>query len=77
MYPIRKELVGKRFMCVADKTQNGRPNSRSNRASNPLDYAWRCGIIRACTEEDSDNIDQKVRTSKTVEKTIVYGSKLI
>lgn len=61
MYPIRKDLVGKRFMCVPDKTtQNGRPNSRSNRSTNPLDYTWKCGIIRACTEEDSNNIDQKV-----------------
>lgn len=60
-YPIRKELVGKRFMCVRDRTtQNSRQNSRSNRFSNPLDYTWKCGIIRACTEQDSNDIEQKV-----------------
>ena len=60
MYPFRKELVGKRFLCVREKSTNNRPNSRSSRLSNPLEYQWKCGIIRACTEEDSNDPEQKV-----------------
>lgn len=52
MYPFRKELVGKRFLFVRSNDKGPRPNSRSTRASNSLDFQWKSGIIRACSEKD-------------------------
>ncbi|XP_032237304.2 uncharacterized protein LOC5512047 isoform X2 [Nematostella vectensis] len=59
MYPCRKELVGKRFLCVEEKNSQ-RSKSRSSKPSNPLDYPWKSGIIRACTEKESDHPELKV-----------------
>ncbi|XP_078359061.1 uncharacterized protein LOC144643626 isoform X2 [Oculina patagonica] len=60
MYAFRQaELVGKRFLCVRVKNAH-RPNSRSSRVSNPLDYQWKVGVIRACNETDFHHPELKV-----------------
>ena len=60
MYAFRQaELVGKRFLCVRVKNAL-RPNSRSSRVSNPLDYQWKVGVIRACSEKDFHHPELKV-----------------
>lgn len=53
------ELVGKRFLCVREKNSL-RPNSRSSRVSNPLDYQWKVGVIRACSDKDVHHLELKV-----------------
>lgn len=63
MYAFRQaELVGKRFLCVRAKNCL-RPNSRSSRVSNPLDYQWKVGVIRTCNEQDVQHPELKVRAS--------------
>lgn len=59
------ELVGKRFLCVREKNSL-RPNSRSSRVSNPLDYQWKVGVIRACSEKDIHHPELKVRDWSSV-----------
>lgn len=60
MYSFRQaELVGKRFLCVRQKNSL-RPNSRSSRVSNPLDYQWKVGVIRSCSEKDPHHPELKV-----------------
>ena len=61
MYAFRQaELVGKRFLCVREKNYL-RSNSRSRRVSSPLDYQWKVGVIRACSEKDFHHSELKVR----------------
>lgn len=61
MYAFRQaELVGKRFLCVREKNTL-RPNSRSRRVANPLDYQWKVGVIRVCSEKDFNHPELKVR----------------
>lgn len=63
MYAFRQaELVGKRFLCVREKNTL-RPNSRSRRVANPLDYQWKVGVIRVCSEKDFNHPELKVRES--------------
>ena len=59
MYAFRQALVGKRFLCVREKNSL-RPNSRSSRVSNPLDYQWKAGVIRACSDKDFHHPELKV-----------------
>ena len=59
------ELVGKRFLCVREKNSL-RPNSRSSRVSNPLDYQWKVGVIRTCTDKDINHPELKVRDWSSV-----------
>lgn len=60
MYAFRQaELVGKRFLCVREKNYL-RSNSRSRRVSSPLDYQWKVGVIRACSEKDFHHSELKV-----------------
>ena len=64
MYPFRKELVGKRFLFVRSSEKGSRPSSRSTRASNPIDYQWKSGVIRACNEKDSHAKELQVSGEK-------------
>lgn len=68
----RKDIVGKRFLCVSSNSINGGGQSSSpiksaihqqqqrTTQNEPARWAWRAGVIRAATHHNTDQHDLQV-----------------
>lgn len=60
-YPVRKELVGKRFLVIEEAGL-----SRRGKNQNLESFNWKAGYIRACSVKDVSDKELQVKFSEVL-----------